>query len=117
MGYMPRDRKESDALDMYRVLDLGGEFFVALRKVVGDRCQLHPELKISYDAVMAALDDLEGDVEGLLKRYDPDRVLENTARRERAGELLARAKEILQPVLRDPDHAITSRRLPAQAAE
>jgi hypothetical protein len=115
MGYMPIDRREEDALDMYRVLDLSGEFFVALRKIVGDRCQMHPELKIACDSVMDALEDLNGEADGLLKRYDPDRVLENTARRERAGELLARAKEVLQPALRDPDHAITSRRAPAAA--
>lgn len=113
MGYMPRDRQEEDALDMYRIISLSGEFLLALGKIVGVECRMHPRMAESMKAIRNALDDLEGNAQGLLDRYDPDRLLENTARRERAMALLAQAKAILPD--RDPDHATTRRRAPAAA--
>jgi hypothetical protein len=116
MGYMPRDRQEEDALDMYRLLDLSGDFLLALGQIVGPECRMHPRMAESVKAIREALDGLEGDAQGLLDRYDPDREMQATARRERAMALLAQAKAILPD--RNPDNLTTSRpTLPAQAAE
>lgn len=97
MGYMPRDRTEEDALDMYRVIGIAGRVLLELGKIVGKDCRLHPDLTHSMAALRDALADLESDAEGLLRSLDPERALEKTARVESAAALLARAKEILTP--------------------
>ena len=79
MGYMPRDRREQDALDLYRIKSLAGRFLLEVSEITGTDCRLHPELRFSIGDLRSALADLEGDADGLLNQCDPDRLLESRA--------------------------------------
>ena len=97
MGYMPKDRREEDALDCYRILALSGRFLLEVSEIVGRDCRQHSDLRDSIGALREAVADLEGDCEGLLNRYDPNRELERTAARNRAQKAAAQARLLLNP--------------------
>lgn len=71
MGYIPRDRDEEDALSLHRVRRAADAFSAVLVRELGANCRLFPAVKPSFDAVVDALSDLDGDTGGVLADLDP----------------------------------------------
>lgn len=86
MGHIPRDRHEEEVQDLRRLKGgLGAAILLAV-DVAGHDCRLFPELAPSIAALRDAVDDLESDIDGLIKQRDGDAEFETPRRLPAAAE-------------------------------
>lgn len=86
MGHIPRDRHEEEVQDLRRLKGgLGAAMLLAV-DVAGRDCRLFPDLKLSILALRDAIDDLEGDINGLIRQRDGDAEFETSRRLPAAAE-------------------------------